>query len=204
MKNVVAEDLQRIVEIHIKAFPNFFMTQLGFCFLEKYYGLVLEYPGSIFIAVTQGDVIKGFVAGFLSPNEFYSLLKRKKLSFLSSVIVSALRNPKLIIRILYNLRRVNYMANESDKSIVELASIAVDPQDSGKGFGKVLVKSFLEKARELRADYVYLTTDSLNNDYVNKFYQALGFMLYKTFKTSPDRIMNEYRFYFKDYGNYNS
>lgn len=190
------EDIGEIVSIHIKTFRNFFMTKLGPNFLSKYYRIVLDYPKSIFLGVKYEGKIIGFVAGFLDPYEFYSLMSKRKVYFLPDIILSILKNPLLIVRVLYNFKRVNSISRGNEISTVELASLAVDPQYLGKGFGKLLVQSFLDTAKNLEASYVYLTTDAKNNDYVNKFYQKLGFELYKTFKSSRDRVMNEYRFYF--------
>jgi len=197
IRPVMYKDIDNIVQIHIRAFSGFFMTKLGGNFLKVYYRTVFDYSGKIFLAAEYDGLLIGFVAGFIDPAKFYSLMKDRKIRFALSILPSLFRNPRLILQVWRNFRRINDSNNESNKIEVELASIAVDPSYTRKGCGKLLVKAFLEKAQQLGADVVYLTTDAQNNDAVNYFYQSLGFILYRTFETSSDRIMNEYRFYFE-------
>ncbi|PNV80064.1 MAG: hypothetical protein C0196_03495 [Dictyoglomus turgidum] len=199
IRKVKYSDIDRIVEIHKKAFSNFFMTQLGDKFLKKYYELVLNYSQNIFLVLEKDGYIVGFVAGFINPSLFYSLMKKHKFSLALSILPTLFRKPWLIFRIFWNFIRVNKFSNEKTvktTSICELASIAVDPNYTGRGFGKLLVKSFLEKSKEMGPKFVYLTTDAKNNDAVNHFYQSLGFELYQTFIAGSRRVMNEYRYYF--------
>lgn len=197
IREVLHDDIDRVVEIHKKAFPDFFMTELGPNFLKKYYKLVLSYHKSIFLVVERDGYIIGFVAGFLEPFIFYKFLKKHKISFGLTIIPVLFKKPRLISKIFANFRRVNRLSNEENIKVSELASIAVDPSYAGQGWGKLLIKSFLENSKKLGAEFVYLTTDAKNNDAVNYFYQSIGFELYKTFITASNRAMNEYRYYFK-------
>jgi len=190
-------DIKEVVKIHKAAFKEFFMTQLGAEFLKRYYCFVLIYPMSLFLVAEDHGKIVGFVAGFLEPGHFYAFLKRNKISIAKAVIPSLIRNPKLLMKFCANIWRVNKNSSYETKNICELASVAVDPNYSGRGLGKKLVKAFLNEAEKLGAEYVYLTTDARNNDYVNNFYKSLGFTLYRTFFNEYRREMNEYRYYFK-------
>jgi len=196
IKEASYKDICRIVEIHRKAFPNFFLTGLGDEFLKEYYELVLSYDKSIFLVAERDDCPLGFAAGFLEPPKFYKLLKKYKLRLGLRIISVLIKRPRLISRIFANFRRVNRLSNDCNIERSELASIAVDPAFSGQGIGKLLIKSFLESSKKLGAEFVYLTTDAKNNDAVNYFYLSMGFKLYKTFMAAPDRAMNEYRYYF--------
>jgi ribosomal protein S18 acetylase RimI-like enzyme len=189
-------DINNVVKIHIRAFPKFFLTQLGPNFLNKYYELVLTYNKNIFLVAERDGYPIGFVAGFLEPSKYYLLIKKHKIDLGKKIISALIKKPKLINRIISNFRKINRLTDEEDKKIVELASIAVDPDYSGKGVGRILIKSFLEGSKKMGAEFVYLTTDAKNNDAVNYFYLSMGFKLYKTFMAAPDRAMNEYRYYF--------
>jgi len=198
-RKVKYSDIDRIVEIHKKAFSNFFMTQLGDKFLKKYYELVLNYSQNIFLALEEDGYIVGFVAGFLNPSLFYSLMRKYKFNLVLAILPTLFIKPWLIFRIFWNFIRVNKFSSRKmlkPQIYAELASIAVDPNYTGRGFGKLLIKSFLEKSKEMGAKFVYLTTDAKDNDVVNHFYQSLGFELYQTFTTASRRVMNEYRYYF--------
>uniref|UniRef100_A0A7C3MKY5 GNAT family N-acetyltransferase n=1 Tax=Dictyoglomus thermophilum TaxID=14 RepID=A0A7C3MKY5_DICTH len=199
LRKVKYSDIDRIVEIHKKAFPNFFMTQLGDKFLKKYYELVLSYSLNIFLAIEEEKYIVGFIAGFFNSSYFYSLLKKHKFDLGLAILPTLFIKPWLILVIWGNFIRVSNLSKEKPiktMNICELASIAVDPNYTGRGLGKMLVKTFLEISKKMGAKFVYLTTDAKNNDAVNYFYQSLGFELYRTFRTRLGRIMNEYRYYF--------
>jgi ribosomal protein S18 acetylase RimI-like enzyme len=92
------------------------------------------------------------------------------------------------------MRSVNRLAHCTARPGLEaeLASVGVHPAACGKGLGKTLVLAFAEQARARRAEYVYLTTDAVNNDKVNGFYRGLGFAHCRSFLAPGNRLMNEY------------
>jgi len=190
-------DLKRIVEIHINAFPRFFLTMLGGKFLKEYYTLVLKYPSRIFLTAEYNELIVGFVAGFLKPYKFYRQLRRNKIRLGLAITKGLTKEPKLGFRIFLNYKRMARACREKRNNTAELASIAVEPTFEGQGIGKLLVKGFLSIAAQNGSDQVILTTDAKNNDMVNKFYVSLGFRLNRSFIADYSRIMNEYIFYLK-------
>lgn len=192
------DDLKIIVDIHIKAFPEFFLTKLGPRFLYKYYNLILNYEEKIFLVMEKDGYPIGFVAGFSRPLNFYTYMRQHK-TVLSFILIPIIfRNPFLIPRIISNFCSTNKI--EQDESVIkcELASIAVNPDYAGQGLGKKLVKAFIEVSQKQNVDNICLTTDVNNNEVVNNFYQSLGFSLYRTFIAPGNRLMNEYRFIFRN------
>ena len=77
-------------------------------------------------------------------------------------------------------------------------SIAVEPTYQGQGIGKELVRAFLEEAKMRGLKYVNLTTDAVDNERVNHFYQKLGFQVHRSCVTPEGRKMNEYIFRLAD------
>jgi len=187
-------DLKIIVDIHIKAFPGFFLTKLGPKFLSKYYNLMLSHEKKIFLVAEKDGYPIGFVAGFLQPSNFYAYVRKHKNILLFALIPIIFRNPFLIPRIISNFCSTKKKEQENKVIKCELASIAVNPDYAGQGLGKKLVKAFIEISQKKNADIIYLTTDVNNNEVVNNFYQSLGFSLYRTFMAPGNRLMNEYRF----------
>jgi len=187
-------DLKIIVDIHIKAFPEFFLTKLGSRFLYKYYNLILNYEKKIFLVVEEDGYPIGFVAGFLKPANFYTYVRKHKNILIFALIPIIFRNPFLIPRIISNFCSTKKKEQKNKVIKCELASIAVNPDYAGQGLGKKLAKAFIEISQKKNADIIYLTTDVNNNEVVNNFYQSLRFSLYRTFIAPGDRLMNEYRF----------
>jgi ribosomal protein S18 acetylase RimI-like enzyme len=189
---VELKDLPAVISIHQQAFPGFFLTLLGPRFLERYYRLVMEYSGGIFLIKDGSDGPVGFVSGFINPGEFYSLLRARRSGFLPSVGLQVLRRPWLIRRLMASYRLASRESQGSEHDLCELSSIAVLPNQSGKGPGKALVQAFFAAINN-RAKAVVLFTDADGNDAVNKFYLSLGFTLESTIERSTGRRMNRYR-----------
>jgi ribosomal protein S18 acetylase RimI-like enzyme len=186
----ISEDLEDIVRLHMQAFPGFFMTAMGVSFVREYYRTVLEFPDNISLVVIERDRKAGFVVGFGNPKAFYSWYRSKRLRLLPLIVRAILLNPSLLGRVIVNLKRVSSV--EGSNVEVELSSIGVDPYLMELGVGKALIASFLHLASKRGYQSVYLTTDTQNNERVNRFYEKQGFILEKTF-WSGSRQMNLYR-----------
>ena len=184
----ISSDLNGIVQLHIKVFPNFFMTNMGNLFLKEYYQALLEYPKNISLVAVQNDQVVGFIVGFGDPPLFYKFYRQRYKRLIIPILLAIIQKPKLISRTFFNFRRTNSV--KAEKYEVEMSSIAVNPLN--KGIGHLLVDNFIEIARQERYSSIYLTTDKENNYKVNSFYQKQGFFLEKTF-LSDQRTMNLYR-----------
>lgn len=192
IRRAAAEDLPRIVEIHRKAFGNFFLTRLGCGFLHRYYQFVLEYPRGIVLVSEARDTLEGFACGFVDPAGFYDSMWHAKLTFAVPVISALFRHPCLIKKVFYGVRRIHGTAAAWPEGSCELSSIAVAPEKAGNGLGNALIESFLGEARSMHARCVFLTTDAEGNDAVNAFYRNVGFRHTRRFVHGEGRWMNEY------------
>jgi ribosomal protein S18 acetylase RimI-like enzyme len=184
----IPSDLSDIVQLHIRAFPGFFMTDMGVPFLREYYQAVLEFSENISLIAVQDNKTIGFVVGFGNPQAFYNFYRQRYRRLITAILLAVLLNPRLISRVLSNFKRVSTF--RGDASEVELSSIGVDP--SLRGVGHLLIADFVNLAREFGYQSVYLTTDAEGNDRVNLFYKKQGFTLEQTF-LSGQRKMNQYR-----------
>jgi ribosomal protein S18 acetylase RimI-like enzyme len=183
-------DLNQIVDLHIQAFPNFFLTAMGTSFVTEYYRAVLEFSENISLVAIQGEKTLGFVVGFGNPIAFYQFYKARRLRLIPIILLALIKKPRLLKRILLNFYRISSVT--SLKSDVELSSIGVDSSMTQTGIGKSLIKTFVKLARERGYRSVYLTTDAEENAGVNLFYIKQGFTLEHTFVLG-NRKMNEYR-----------
>ena len=192
IRKATTNDLSGIVAIHQKAFGAFFLTRLGAGFLRKYYGLVLNYRSGIVLVAEDGGALQGFACGFIEPSEFYQLMWNKKLTFALPVLGAVLRQPHLITKVLYGVRRIHSPAEAWPPRSCELSSIAVAPERAGNGLGKSLISAFLAQSQSMKAHRVYLTTDADENDAGNTFYRGMGFQHTRRFLQHDKRWMNEY------------
>lgn len=184
-------DIEQVVNIHLSAFEGFFLTHMGSKFLGEYYRTVLLYEKNITFVCVNDEEILGFVTGFYEPKAFYSLLRKRKIHFILPTIISILKNPFLVKRLLYNVNKVNRLIVKDNE--IELSSIAVHKKMQGNNIGKLLVKKFIDESRRLCADTIYLTTDAKDNETVNRFYLANGFTNREQF-LSQKRLMNIYTY----------
>ena len=168
--------VHRVVLMHEKAFPKFFMTLMGRPFLAAYYSIVLKYKGSIsLISFDKHGEHTGFAVGFIDPSVFYKILKKNYFRLILPVFLGLLRRPYLVLNILRGVLRVIKSKKRVDRGYTcELASIGVVKK--GGGIGSLLLKNFVVEAIKKGASDVSLTTDRYNNDSVISFYRSFGFV----------------------------
>lgn len=186
------KDIDAIVGVHLASFATFFLSFLGRRFLALYYRSVIEAPeGMLFVLRATDGGILGFVAGCTRPQGFYRrLLRQRWFGFGLAALPALLRKPSIFPRLLRALRHPG--ANPPGDEVAGLFSIGVDPQRQGGGVGRALVGCFLAEAKGRGCKQVFLTTDCDDNDAVNAFYRAQGFVLRRNFTTPEGRCMNEY------------
>ena len=73
-----------------------------------------------------------------------------------------------------------------------LSLIAVSAEYRGRGVGKQLVRAFVDRAKGLKAETIFLETLAKNNEAVNAFYQGLGFRAVWPYGSRNGKIMNNY------------
>lgn len=188
---IVLNSIPVLVSIHMQAFQGFFLTFLGSKFLSVVYSSILKDPSGIALAAWQGNQIIGFVFGSTQPQGLYRrLLIKHWWQFGWAAFPVVIQNPKVIPRLL----RAFTISTEAlpVAGCATLMSIAVIPDSQNSGAGKALVEEFLFQCKQRGVLHVNLTTDATNNEKVNRFYQKMGFQLYKKFTTPQGREMNEY------------
>lgn len=185
-----------VVDLHLLAFPDFFLTFLGKSFLSVYYKAIIHHDDAIKIALVNGSQVIGFVVGTMNPSGFYSsLIKNDVFSFAVASIPAIIKKPQTFFRLIRALGKPK-QANFG-KDVAELTSLAVLPQYHGHGYGQLLVYEFIKQCRERSGREITLTTDAMNNEKVNSFYQKAGFMLVRSFTTPEQRVMHEYQYIIK-------
>jgi ribosomal protein S18 acetylase RimI-like enzyme len=189
---LAARHLQMAVNVHIKAFPGFFLAWLGPRFLKQLYcGFLTDSAGVCVVATSSNGQVLGTVLGSTAPEGFYRrLLIRRWWVFASIGALAAARKPYAILRL---ARGLVYRGDPpADRPRALLDSISVDPQAQGRGVGKELVQYWLQAVKSKGSHGAFLTTDADNNEQVNLFYKSLGFTVESTSQRHDGRRMNRY------------
>lgn len=188
-----SEYIKAIAKLHRRAFPNFFLTQLGLPFLKALYiGYMEDENSGIIVAEDDGKIV-GFIAYSNDYPGFYKgLIKNHLIKFGLCSIGAAIRHPSFVKRLLGAFKKSESVVKT--EQYVELASICVDPMIDSKGLGSALVEYLKNIVDFSTYAYINLETDAEGNESVNKFYLKNGFQLERTFLTVEGRKMNEYRY----------
>jgi GNAT superfamily N-acetyltransferase len=190
LRKLLLSDCSQIAKLHLKAFPSFFLTSLGQSFLSTFYFSIIKHRDGISVGIFENETIVAFAFGTSKKRGFYTkILKKSGLNLLLKSLPSLFKSPKSIIRLSGALK-----TKDSNEDYVldnaTLLSICVNPSYTEKGFGTKVLIAFEELAF-LTSNGISLTTDALNNDYVNHYYQKNGYSLLKQFEQGK-RIMNLY------------
>jgi GNAT superfamily N-acetyltransferase len=196
IRDILPEQIDEVVRLHVEAFAGFFMTALGRSFLEAYYTTVLSFPGRIFLGAADRDgSLVGFAAGFVDPQAFYRTLRRRRLRLATAALPAVLRRPILFVRLRASQRRLAGAADSDalqGRCRAELASLGVTATAAGRGVGRQLLTAFCAQARAAGALELRLTTDADGNEAVNRFYRSNGLRVAQMVASSPGRMMVEY------------
>lgn len=191
IRPMVLSDLEEMVEIHLKSFPRFFLSFLGWEFLKLLYKNILKDPDGIVLVAPSAGGIQGFVAGVICQKWFYQrLVQEDKWAFAIAALGALLKRPSIAPRLIRALRKPDEVGHATAEA--SLMSIAVRPEMEGNGVGQQLVEAFCKALQERGVSSLCLTTDKDNNERVNRFYQKIGFHISRSFLTPEGRAMNEY------------
>lgn len=190
------EYVNEIVDIHMQAFPGFFLTFLGEGFLKQLYKGFITHNGSNIIGTLKNGKIIGFLAYSENISQLYKYLLKKSISqFVFYSLKAFIKKPKIMFRL---LRALTYSKiSKRGEAYIEISSIGVLPEAKNKGVGTMLINALKETVDDGKYKYIKLETDKLNNGYANAFYIKNGFEIKDSYLTHEGRQMNEYYYYLK-------
>lgn len=189
-RQAVEADIAFVASIHLAAFDGFFLSQLGYRFLCVMYRAFFRSPSTLFIVFeTASGELAGFAVGSFQGKKDRWLAIRSLPHFLVAVLPAVLRNPAPVVQRLW-ARFFN--AGESPQvspSAAVLRSIGVMPSARGKGIAASLLQAFEVLARSKGAGHVFLTTDEINNERAQRFYERAGYEFVARFQQDRKRRM---------------
>ena len=191
------QGIKEVVDIHMQAFPDFFLTFLGPGFLKEFYkSFLYDDQGIGFVAIENSRILGAIVGPFKPAGYFKRLLCRKWYAFCFASIGAVLKKPTIVKRL---FGAVFYRGQAPQgKNRALLSSIAVSPDAQRKGVGKALVMKWHDAVGARGGKGAFLATDTENNNVVNSFYRNLGWKLESTYETPEGRKMNRYIYDFEE------
>lgn len=188
IREATEDDISNIVKIHISAFPNFFLTDLGKSFLTQYYGSILKFKDGILLIAERENQIQGFCdACYISKDFNKHLIKSNLYGFIKEGFKLLIKYPNSLKHLYLNLSKKGDI--EDDGQYAELLSIGVRKSEQGLGIGKALIEALEKKLKASNIQKLSLTTDKISNDKTLAFYSIVGFKIFYEFNTYPNRTM---------------
>jgi ribosomal protein S18 acetylase RimI-like enzyme len=185
---ILESEVSDIVSIHLDAFPNFFLSNLGKDVLYQFYTYLLRDKNTISYCLKEKDVIVGFIIVSTQARGLYTrIFTRGFFNFLLPIFFSFLKNPSLIKRMIISITSTRKHKTPNNTS-VSILSICVRQFNAGKGIGKRLVEKLEMELIQKNIERYYLTTDADNNDLTNSFYLKNNFVLYSSFLQGKRRM----------------
>lgn len=183
-------DSNNIAKLHLKAFNGFFLTSLGASFLRKFYQCIVAHPQGVALGAFRSGELIGFVVGTEKNGGFYkSVLKKHGLNLALLAFTHLVLKPQKVLQLFSNINRGDF---RNFHEWACLLSICVSPGAASQGVGQRLIRVFQQELKERGVNRVFLTTDAMDNEGVNSFYQKNNFVLNNTYQQSTGRQMNVY------------
>ncbi len=189
-RNALESDIDAVARIHLAAFDGFFLSQLGYKFLCVMYRAFLKSPSSLFLVFeTASGQLAGFAVGALQGQKDRWLAVRFLPQFLWAVVPAVLRHPiPVVTRLWARVFDVGESLQVPPGAAV-LRSIGVQPSLMGAGAAAALLQAFEALARSKGAGQVFLTTDAVDNERAQRFYERGGYGLVARFQQDRERGM---------------
>lgn len=192
LRPIRAGDIAECADLHLEAFPGFFLSQLGSRFLREFYRSFVNADSAVSaIAIDEDGLTLGVVVGTTAPAGFFRrMLRRRWWAFAFASLGLLTRNPRHLPRL---ARAVAYRGRYPVKmSGALLSSICVRP-GAPAGTGQALLGAFVRAVAERGIYAAHLTTDADDNERANRFYREAGWRRVGTFETPQGRRMNAYQ-----------
>ncbi|MDQ0289867.1 GNAT family N-acetyltransferase [Oligosphaera ethanolica] len=191
VRPALAKDIETIVDVHLQAFPHFFLSSLGPEFLACYYHSVMTAPDGLLLTSFDGD--SGKVTAFCAATTLSRGFHRRlvKARFVTYVLISLrllFTRPRALLRLAYNMSKTGDTDGDR-QDYAELLSIASHPHAQKRGAGTALLTELKSELARRGCGVLSLTTDAEGNEATLAFYRKNGFDITNTFVAYPKRRM---------------
>ena len=187
-RSMRSDELNKVVSLHLDAFPGYFLSFLGPKVLRLFYRSYLDFDQVAIVAERKGRLV-GFVTGIDNAFGFYKkLLLRRGILFALASAQSILKRPSIAPRLFRSAFKRSRKSADSVSSIT-LSYIAVDPAVQKCGIGQILASAFENEALRRGMSSILLETDAIGNDDVLSFYSKAGYKHCEEYYTHEGKLM---------------
>ena len=180
-------DAEAMARIHREALPTAFLPSLGLPFLHRLYRALARDPDGVALVAENGNGIVGFATGTSSVKSFYKrFFVRHGVPAAVSIVPRLVRRPRLLAHALETAR---YPDGADGLPESELLSIAVHPDWSARGTGRMLAEGILRGLARRGAEQVKVVVAEANEG-ANRFYERLDFELASRINVHRDEVSN--------------
>ncbi len=174
-KDLQAAHAGQVAALHIQCISTGFISSMGIDFVTSLYEAIVQNKSSFGIVAVKNERVLGFVAFTTNINKLYkSVVWKKGVKFvllLAGNLWSFKRIKKMFETLLYPAKTKNMNLPSA-----ELLSIAVEPEEQGKGLASQLINNGFKHYQETNIDKVKVTVGA-DNKPGNKLYLKSGFKL---------------------------
>jgi len=184
-----AKDIPAVVEIHVAAFPGYFMTSLGPKFLALFYAEAQRSSSCVAQVFERDGMVRGFCLGELNSGSFYRRLFVRNWFLLTVIsLMAVVKQPWILVRIARSLLERSARSGPEDYSV--LGSTAVFPEEEARGYGLALVTAYLDHLRKLGVREVRCEV-SIKNQGLIRAYRTMGFQVLGERRVFPGTTLVE-------------
>ncbi len=187
--------LQSLAAAHAACFPDYFLTNMGLPFLQRYYEVYVDFPEAFgVVAVNSGGGVVAFAAGTADLSRHDAVLMRSHpLAVVWAVTKAAALNKSVRQQALQRLTRIGKVMSRAlrgpDKSAtapsgngspplqtMTLTSIGVLPDHQGSGLSMTIIDAFEREVHRLGRQRIKAST-RFDDPRARAFYEKAGWVV---------------------------
>lgn len=174
------KDIPALVKVHMRCFPDYFLTSLGYRLLIAFYTEYMQEAQELFVLAEEDSSVIGFVMGHYSGASARSRFERKNKKALTlRILVLCLRgNKEALCRAIVKFtsifkKKSALIVTPVNPDKASLLSIGVLPEYRGQSVAQEMVTRFEDILRSKRKHFYTLSVRNENERAVS-FYYKLG------------------------------
>lgn len=170
------DDMNQIAAVHVKCFPNYFITSIGAKLLSNYYAEYCK-ESNIFVVVEDDrtNKIVGFCMGYIKgeTNARTLFIKNNRIKLIFRFALNILKFDFRIFKKIFFKNKKSKKVTSDHSKIGDLLSICVIEEYRGIGISNALLQYF-EKTLQEKNISQYSLTVRKSNIVAQRFYEKSG------------------------------